>query len=162
MHHKFQLSPALLRTALLLVIESVLLFFFHQHFVAVTLVSLSALAGAVVSLYAATEAIEGVRSIRHMLIFLSVLVTLFVLFFAVQYGLLLTIEPGSFSALTTDPLTLILHSLMVLIFNPLYLPLTAAAKMLLIINTVAAVILIFFLLQNMWQFRNHPSGLGGK
>lgn len=162
MHNKFQLWRALSGTAVVLIVETILLFFFHSHTIATTLVLVSAFVGAVVNLYSATEAIEEVRSVRHMLVFLSILIAIFVLFFALQYNFLLMIEPGSFSALTTDPLTLILHSLMVLIFNPIFLPITSVARALLIVNTIAAMVLVFFLLQNIWQFRSRSSELGKK
>jgi hypothetical protein len=114
---------------------------------------LGAIAGSFVALYVATEVIEEVRIARHMLLLLSVVVGEFVVFFAFQYHFLLHMQPANFPTLGDDPLSLLLHSTMVFVFNPLYLPATPAASALLFINTLAALGLVLFILQNVWQFR---------
>jgi hypothetical protein len=84
---------------------------------------------------------------------LTAVVAQFVIFFAFQYYLLLSAEPLSFPTLLTDPVSLLLNSVMVFVFNPLYVPNTDAARGLLLIETFAALGLALFVLQNISQFR---------
>jgi hypothetical protein len=114
---------------------------------------LGAILGSLIALYVATEVIEEVRGARHMLALLSAVVGEFVVFFAFQYHFLLHISPANFPLLPADPLSLLLHSTMIFVFNPLWLPATLAGEALLFINTLAAMGLVLFILQNVWQFR---------
>ena len=111
--------------------------------------------GAVVTIYVATEVIEEVRGPRHMLTLLSVVVAEFVIFFTFQYWYLSLISPTSFPTLPLDPAGLLLHSTMVFVFNPLYLPANFIGRALLLINTASALGLVLFILQNIWQFRRN-------
>lgn len=110
--------------------------------------------GSVVALMVATEVIEEVRRKARMLELLFVVVGEFVVFFAAQYHLLSHIDPASFPSLPGDPLSLLLHSTMTFVFNPLWVPADFDGRALLLINTLAALGLVFFVLQNVWQFRS--------
>jgi hypothetical protein len=112
-----------------------------------------AVLGSIGALYIATEVIEEVRGARHMLELLSVVVGEFVVFFAAQYAFMLSFDPQSYSTLPSDFLTLLLHSTMVFVFNPLWLPTDSEGRVLLFVNTLAALGLVLFVLQNVWQFR---------
>jgi hypothetical protein len=105
------------------------------------------------NIYVAIEAIEEVKGRLHVLIFLSLVVLEFIIFFSFEYWYLLLIQPASFPVLTTDWLSLLLHSTMVFVFNPIYLPATVAGRALLLINTLGALGLVLFILQNIWQLR---------
>jgi hypothetical protein len=109
------------------------------------------------NIYIAIEAIEEVKSHSHVLVFLSFIVLEFIIFFSFEYWYLLLIQPESFPTLSMDVLSLILHSTMVFVFNPLYLPATVAGRALLIINTLSALGLVLFILQNIWQIRPRVS-----
>lgn len=109
--------------------------------------------GSVAALYVATEVIEEVPSMLRMLELLSVVMGEFVLFFAAQYHFLMRIDPLGFPNLPGDPVSLALHSTMVFVFNPLWLPADTAGRMLLLIHTLAALGLVLFVLQNVAQFR---------
>lgn len=100
-----------------------------------------------------TEVIEEVRNATHMLMLLSGVVFEFVAYFAFQYWYLLMILPYSFSGINVDAVSLLLHSAMIFVFNPLYLPTNAIGRGLLLINTLESLVLAFFILQNIWQFR---------
>jgi hypothetical protein len=112
-----------------------------------------ALAGALGLLYVSMEVIEEVRSSRHMLVLLSFVLTEFVVFFAGEYGILGLFSPESFPTLSIEPTSLLLHSIMVFVFNPLYLPADVLGRSLLLIHTAGALGLVLFILQNVWQFR---------
>jgi hypothetical protein len=105
-------------------------------------------------LYLSTEVIAEIHLARRMLLFLSVVVAEFVSFFAFEYALLLAASPASFPSLPHDPIALLLHSLMVLVFNPLYLPASGLGRALLLINTLGALVLVLFILQNIHSFRH--------
>lgn len=109
--------------------------------------------GSVAALYVATEVIEEVRVMRHMLELLSVVMGEFVVFFAAQYHFLGRIDPTAFPSLPSDPVSLVLHSAMVFVFNPLWLAGDGDGRLLLLINTLAALGLVLFVLQNVSQFR---------
>ncbi len=89
-----------------------------------------------------------------MLVLLSVVTLELLIFFAFQYLFLLGVEPTSFPTLLADPVSLGLHSTMIFVFNPLYLPATALGRALLLVNTLGALGLVLFILQNVWQFRS--------
>jgi hypothetical protein len=114
--------------------------------------------GSLLTLYVATQAIEEVRNPSHMLVLLSGVVVEFILFSAFQYWYVLLIQPSSFSSLSAAPVSLLLQSTMVFVFNPLYLPVTELARMLLLINTLGALGLVLFILQNIWQLRSKELG----
>ena len=88
-----------------------------------------------------------------MFVLLTAVLVEFLLFFAMQYAMLLVLEPASFPTLTLEPVTLLLHSTYVFVFNPLYLPATLAGRSLLLVNTLASVGLVVFILQNLSQLR---------
>lgn len=118
-----------------------------------TAVLLGASIGGAGIIFVATEVIEEVRNARRMLFLLTAIVFEFILFFGFQYGYLLHFVPGAFQGLSADPLSVLLQSAMVFVFNPLYTPVTVTGKALLLLNTAEALILVFFVLQNIWQFR---------
>ena len=113
-----------------------------------------AITGSVVLLYVSTEIIEEVRSPLHMLTLLSLVVGEFVVFFAFQYFFLLWVDPASFASVPLNVIGFLLHSTMVFVFNPLYLPGSNLGRALLLVNTLASLGLAFFILQNVGQFRN--------
>jgi len=156
---KFNLSYSLAGSAVLVCVEWLLLAFVIGGAAAKLLVCAVALAGGVATLYVAAEIIEEVRSARHMIVLLSACVGEFVVFFAFQYWFLLVVEPASYPALGSDPVTLLLQSVMVFVFNPLYIPATGAGRALLLINTLASLGLVLFILQNVWQFRRGQQGV---
>lgn len=139
----------------LVFVEAALLSQFPQ--VDTLLIVGSAGVGALATLYIATEVIEEVRNARHMLVLLSVVLAEFVLFFACEYWFLLMLDPLSFPTLLMDPVSLILHSVMIFVFNPLAMPGTFTARALLLVNTLGALGLAMFILQNVWQFRRVAS-----
>ena len=109
--------------------------------------------GAIGTTYVSTEVIEEVKSAWHMLLLLSVTTTEFVAFFAFQYGFLTVVDPGSFTNMPFTPVSIALNSVMIFVFNPIYLPTNEAGQVLLLINTLGALGLVLFLLQNIGQFR---------
>lgn len=88
-----------------------------------------------------------------MLLLLSVTTTEFVGFFAFQYWFLLMVNPGSFANMPFTPMSIALNSVMIFVFNPIYLPTNEAGQAMLLINTLGALGLVLFLLQNISQFR---------
>ncbi|MDB5237170.1 MAG: hypothetical protein JWL88_272 [Parcubacteria group bacterium] len=112
-----------------------------------------AIIGSLITIFVATEVIEEVRGAFHMLMLLTAVVGQFVIFYAFQYYFLGVAQPSSFPTLSLDPISLILHSVMAFVFNPLYLPSTPAGRSLLLIETFAALGLVLFVLQNIGQFR---------
>lgn len=149
----FKLSHSLVGGVGLVLVEAVLLSVLSA--LGDWLIFAVAILGSSAVLYIATEVIEEVRSARHVLALLSVVVGEFVAFFAAQYYFLLQYDPASYPTVPHDAISLLLHSTMVFVFNPLYLPATADGRVLLFINTLAALGLVFFVLQNIWQFRRN-------
>ncbi|HEV7424671.1 MAG TPA: hypothetical protein VGO21_05825 [Candidatus Paceibacterota bacterium] len=152
---KFKLSHLLLGIAGLLIIEAGLIKFFPVIGANEVLILLFAIVGAGMNIYVAVKAIEKVKSRVHVLVFLSLIVLEFIIFFAFEYWFLLLVQPASFPMLTTDVLSLLLHSTMVFVFNPLYLPATAVGRALMLVNTLSALGLVLFILQNIWQLHAH-------
>ncbi len=150
----FTLWHSLAGTAALLLAEWFLLYLFAPQGLRLFIIFGSAIVGALGNIYVSTEIIEEVKSAWHMLTLLTVAVAEFVVFFAFEYWFLLGIEPTSFPALPSTSVSLLLHSVMVFVFNPLYLPTTSAGQTLLLINTLGSLGLVLFLLQNIGQFRN--------
>ena len=150
----FTLWHALLGSAALVLLEWFLLYLFAPEALRFFIIFAASAAGAISTIYVSTEVIEEVRSSRHMILMLSVIVAEFVVFFAFEYLFLLNIQPDSFPTLSNDPISLLLHSVMVFVFNPLYLPATRAGQTLLFINTLGAIGLVVFILQNLGQFRS--------
>lgn len=112
-----------------------------------------AVVGSLVTIYVATEIIEEVKGAFHMILLLTAVVLQFVIFFAFEYLFLIMVQPTSFPTLLMNTTSLLLHSVMVFVFNPLYLPGTSAGRILLLIQTFAALGLAVFMLQNISQFR---------
>ena len=152
----FRLSHSVVGLFALLLVQGVLVFIAPVGAVA-WLILCFAVAGSIVTLYVATEVIEEVRGTPRMLTLLSAVVAEFVVFFAVEYWLLLIVSPGSFPTLTADWASLLLHSTMVFVFNPLYLPGNFIGRAFLLINTASALGLVLFILQNIWHFRSKDS-----
>ncbi len=151
---RFKLSHSLLGITVLLLIEGIVygyapLQIFREPFIIVL-----ALIGGAGIVVIATEVIEEVRNAQHMLFLLSFVVFEFLVFFAFQYMFYLQTVPGSFQSLSTDPVSLLLQSVMVFVFNPLYAPETPGARALVLVNTLESLVLAFFVLQNIWQFRS--------
>lgn len=149
----FHLWHAILGTALLLIIEGALVWIMSGTNLRIAFVLLFALLGGIVNVLMATDVVEEVKNARHMLMVLSAVLALFIVYFAFQYGFLTAIVPGSFQGLTTNPIDTLLHSTMIFVFNPIYLPTTVAARALLLINTFTSLIVVLFVLQNIWQLR---------
>ncbi len=152
MRKKFRLSHSVLGLLALLLLLALASQFSSAGIIA-WLVLAVGLVGSGVTLYVATEVIEEVRNARHMLVLLSAVVAEFVLFFAVLYYYFLLAAPASFGELASTPVSLLLQSTMVFVFNPLYLPTTELGRTLLLINSVGSLGLVLFILQNIWQFR---------
>jgi len=154
---RFHLSHSLAGAVILLAAEGGLLWALGStsfHSPAQWIVVLVfAFVGAVANIVVATQVISEVRNATHMLAFLSGVVSEFVAYFAFQYWYLLGILPNSFAGISNDPVTLLLHSTMIFVFNPLYPPADIVARGLLLINTLGALVLVLFILQNIWQFR---------
>lgn len=146
---KFKLWHSVAGASALLAAELVALLLWHSPWLIVA----CAAAGAVGLVYVATEVVEEVRSAKHMLVLLSAVIAEFIVFFSLQYACLLAISPLSFSALRGDAISLLLHSIMVLVFNPLYLPVDDVGRALLLVNTAGALGLVMFIFQNINQFR---------
>jgi hypothetical protein len=137
----------------LLLVEAALFYFGAPKSIQEVVVLGVAAIGAVINIYVATEVIEEVKGRTHMFVILTIVMIQFILFFAFEYFFLYLVQPASFPNLTADPVTFVLHSVMVFVFNPLYLPATAAGRSLLLINTFGALGLALFVLQNISQFR---------
>jgi hypothetical protein len=149
---KFKLSHSVAGLLALLVAQGILVYLAPVGIMAWATL-LFGMAGAAITLYVATEVIEEVRGTPRMLVLLSVVVTESVLFFAVEYWFLLLVSPGSFPTLGSDAASLLLHSMMVFVFNPLYLPANVIGRLFLLVNTASALGLVLFVLQNIWQIR---------
>ncbi len=150
---KFRFWHLLVGTLLLVAIEFLVLHFLPETAASITLVLVVSVLGASFTIYVATEVIEEVRGAFHMIVLLCGVVCEFVVFFAFQYLFLLVVQPASFPTLPQDPSSLLLHSVMVFVFNPLYIPGTSTGRVLLLIQTFAALGLALFVLQNINEFR---------
>lgn len=157
-HPQFKFSHLLIGTAVLLIVEAILVRLISSAVAIETILIICALIGAGMTLYVAIEAIEEVRNRSRVILFLFLIVLEFIIFFAFQYGFLLSVAAGSFPTLSPDPLSLILSSTMVFIFNPLYLPADTVGRILLLIQTLSSLGLVLFILQNIWQFREKETG----
>ena len=153
----FTLWHSLVGMAVLLMVEVVGLTFLIPLGFGPLLLLITAAAGAIVLLFVSTEIIEQVRSPLHMLSLLSLVVLEFVAFFAFQYFFLVCIDPTSFPAIPLNIIGFVLHSTMVFVFNPLYLPGTGLGRALLLLNTFASLGLAFFILQNVGQIKKKKS-----
>lgn len=153
----FHISHSAVGALLWVAIEGILLWLLLHSSVseniACWLILAFALFGGVANIVVATEVIEDVRNPRHMLVLLSAVVAVFVAFFAFQYWYLLLVLPNSFQGLNINLVDLLLHSTMIFVFNPIYLPTTTVARILLLINTFTSLGLVLFILQNVWQIR---------
>jgi len=105
-------------------------------------------------IYVSTEVIAEVHLARRMLVLLSAVVAEFVAFFAFQYAYFIVASPASFPTLPHEPVALLLQSVMVFVFNPLYIPETPLGRALMLINTFGAIVLVLFIFQNMHSFRH--------
>lgn len=150
----FTLWHSMVGTGLLLIAEWLLLMYLVPD-AGIWILLLAAAAGAIGNIYVSAEIIEEVRNAWHMLWLLTVIVAELVVFFAFQYSFLLLLQPGSFPTLTNSPVPLLLHSVMVFVFNPLFIPTTEWGQELLLVNTLGALGLVLFILQNIGQFRNN-------
>ena len=150
---KFKLWHSLAGTAALLAVEWVVLVAVRGTMWDVAFLLAAALVGAVGNLYVATEIVEEVQGASHMFVLLSITTAEFVAFFAFQFGFLLMLAPGSYPTLPPDAASLALQSVMVFVFNPLYIPATSAGRLLLLVETLGALGLVLFILQNVSQFR---------
>jgi hypothetical protein len=152
--HTFKLSHSLFITVVLIFIELVLSYVSLPVGIGTGIILLVAAVGALANIYIATEVVEEVRGSRHMLVILSVIMLEFVVFFAFQYWFLQLAQPSSFPTLDNDAVSLVLNSVMVFVFNPLYAPATLAARAMLLIDTFGALGLVLFVLQNITSFRH--------
>lgn len=150
---KFKLSHLFLGIVGLLIIQAFLLLFWPVANMNEGLIIVFGIVGVAMNIYVAIEAIEEVKGRLQMLVFLSLIVIEFIIFFSFEYWYLLLEQPASFLTLSADFLSLLLHSTMVFVFNPIYLPVTAVGRALLLINTLGALGLVLFILQNIWQLR---------
>lgn len=150
---KFKLSHLLWGIIGLLIVQAFLLLFWPAADTNESLIIIFGIIGVAMNIYVAIEAIEEVKGRLQMLTFLSLIVIEFITFFSFEYWYLLLEQPASFPTLTADFLSLLLHSAMVFVFNPIHLPATAIGSALLLINTLGALGLVLFILQNIWQIR---------
>ncbi len=148
---KFRLSHLFLGIVGLLAIEAILLWLLPVMIINEWLIIVFVIVGVGMNIYVAIEAIEEVKGHLQLLVFLSLIVLEFIIFFSFEYWYLLLVQPASFPTLTPDFFSLLLHSTMIFVFNPLYLPATMAGRALLLINTLSALSLVLFILQNIWQ-----------
>lgn len=157
-HKKFKLSHSILILAALLVGEWLALVALQsagaQASVQWSVILATALFGGAASIVFATQIIEEVRNAMHMLTLLCAVVFEFIIYFAFQYFFLARVLPGSFAGLGADAVSLILHSTMIFVFNPIYQPTTFAARALMLLNTLESLGLVLFILQNVSQFRH--------
>lgn len=160
---RFNFAHSLAGVGLVLAIEGAFVglseLFFGTYAAGVFVVMIGALVGGPFIILIATEVIEEVRRALHMLVLLSAVVFQFIVFFAFQYWFLSIIAPDSFQFLLLDPISMLLHSTMVFALNPLHMPMTQPAQALMLINTLESLVLAFFVLQNVWQFREKATNL---
>ncbi len=150
---KFKLSHSLLGTAALIVAESLLIFTHTPVAVAEGVILAASIAGIIVTIFVATEAVEEVKGSMNMFMILSLVILEFLVFFAFQYWFLCLAQPASFPDLSLDPISLMLTSVLVFVFNPINLPATIAGRGLLLIEIIGSLGLVMFVLQNVSQFR---------
>lgn len=153
-NRKFKLSHLFLGIVGLLVVEGVLIWLLPTAIISEWLVILFVIIGVGINIYVAIEAIEEVKGHLRLLSFLLLIVLEFIIFFAFEYLFLIILQPLSFPTLSPDVFTLLLHSTMVFVFNPLYFPATTVGRVLLFINTLSALSLVLFILQNIWQIHS--------
>jgi hypothetical protein len=151
---KFKLSHLFLGITALLIIEGILIRFLPMAILDEWLVIVFVIIGVGMNIYVAIEAIEEVSGHLRLLLFLLLIVLEFIVFFAFEYWYLLLLQPASFPTLTPGFINLLLHSTMIFVFNPIYLPATTVGRALLLANTLSALALVLFILQNVWQI--HP------
>jgi hypothetical protein len=162
MEKKFKLSHLFMGITGLLLIQAVLLKFLPVVAASEGFIILFGIIGAAMNIYVAIEAIKEVKGHLHMIMFLWLIVLEFIVFFSFEYWFLLLVQPASFPSLNPDVLSVLLHSTMVFVFNPIYLPVTLAGRALLLINTLSALGLVLFILQNIWQLRTNISEPSGR
>lgn len=150
---RFHVLHSIVATALLLVVEGMLVVSIGNQVFDQCLIIVIALVGGAGIIAVAMEAIEEVKNARHMLLLLSAVAFEFIVLFAFQYWYISVVSPGTFQGLTLDPVTLLLHSTMIFAFNPLYLPSSMAGKALMLVNSLESMAFVIFVLQNVWQFR---------
>lgn len=151
---QFKLSHLFFGITALLIIQAIVLSFISTPETNEGLVIVFAIVGVIMNIYVAIEAIEEVSGRLATLAFLSLIVLGFIIFFAFEYWFLLLAEPTSFPTLPGDFPTIFLHSTMVFVFNPLYLPATAIGRVLLLINTLGSLCMVLFIFQNISQLRD--------
>lgn len=160
---RFNFAHSLAGVALVLGAEGALVglseLIFGTQIAGIFVITTSALAGGMFIILIATEVIEEVRKPLHMLVLLSSVVFQFIVFFSFQYWFLSAIAPGSFGALPPDAISMLFASTMVFALNPMYPPMTQSAQALILINTLESLVLAFFVLQNVWQFREKTADL---
>ncbi len=154
---KFKLSHLISGIVLLLAVEAALIHFLPAVAANEIFILIFAVIGAAMNIYVAVKAIEEVKIRLHVIVFLSLIVLEFIVFFAFEYGYLLLVQPASFPTLTMDWLSLLLHSTMIFVFNPLYLPATAVGRALMLVNTLSSLGIAIFILQNIWQLHTNKT-----
>jgi hypothetical protein len=151
---KFEVFHLFLGVAILLLSEGFFLNFIAQTALKEVVIIIVSILGAAATMYIAIQAIEKVNSRISMLTFLFFIILEFITFFAFEYWYLVLIEPGSFPTVGPNMLSLLLHSTMAFVLNPLYLPGTEAGEVLLLVNTLSALAIVLFILQNIWQLHH--------
>ncbi len=152
-HTRFRFWHWMVGSVALLLLEWAALKLFSALSIQIGLIFAISVLGSLITIFVATEVIEEVRGAFHMILLLCAVVLEFVIFFAFQYLFLTHVQPASFPTLLINPSSLLLHSIMIFVFNPLYLPATSAGRILLLIQTFAALGLAFFVIQNIGEFR---------
>ena len=151
---KFKLWHSLFGIAIILLIEIVVYFIFPEGAIPLASVYVASILGSLITIYVATEVIEEVRGSSHMFVLLTVIIAQFIALFAFEYWFIIAIDPATFPTFSTEPLDLFLQSIMVFVFNPIYVPATASGRALIIIDTFGSLGLALFVLQNIGQLRN--------
>jgi len=153
MRKQFKLWHSVVGIIALLCVETLLVSVLFHSEVGVFLILLTALCGGAWIVVLSERVVREVKHAMHMLVLLSGTMAEFIVFFACQYALMLAVAPTSYPELPYTPFGLLLHSTMIFVFNPLYLPATEWGRALLLVNTLGALVLVLFILQNIWQFR---------
>ncbi len=153
---KFKLWHSLLGLSIIVSAEG-LLIQMMSALAAVWTICFFAILGTCIKMYVATEVIEDIRGSRRMLATLSAVVGTFIIFFSFQYWYLLFVDPASFPTLAPAAFSLLLHSVMVFVFNPLNAPGDTAGQALLLVNILGALVLVMFIFQNISQLRHKSS-----
>jgi hypothetical protein len=160
-NHSFKLWHSLIGTGVLLLAELVALHVPAARSVREIVILSGAVIGTVITIYVATEVVEEVRGRTYMFTILTVVMLQFIVFFAIEYWFMCRIQPDSFPTMSVDAVTLALHSVMIFVFNPLYLPGTVAGRALLLINTFGSLALVLFVLQNISELRSKSLDASG-